>query len=181
MPKVSNYDPLRAFKFIVSVAGAPAELGFQKVSGLKTSSDVIEYREGNVAIHKRKIPGLTNYEPITLTKGATPEVNEDFLQWRTQVAMAGTGAKHDEDGNKTGDPQVSSPAEFGDQGTGFRKEVTIEVYDKGFDTTEGKSARTYKLRASWPSEMSIADLNAEASEILIETLVLQHEGLLMME
>lgn len=169
---VSTYDPLRAFKFVVEITGLVAGLGFQKVSGLKYGSDVVEYREGNVPIHKRKLPGLTTYEPITLTKGAGPSsAAGGLINWKHQVAGYGKGQEY-HDGVVTGDPISDSGT------TGFRRRVDINVLDKGINARNGGgTARHYIVHRAWPSELSISDLNAEASEVLIETLVLQHEGL----
>ena len=169
---IATYDPLRSFKFHVQIVGG-AEIGFQKVSGLKESSDVVEYREGNMMVHKRKLPGLTNYEPITLTRGAAPGiVAAELFEWRAYVARymngsAGTGGGLSSLGD--GRP-ASRPV-----GTGFRRIVSIKVFDKGEANTV--AVRAWNVEKAWPSELSVSDLNAEASEVLIDSLVLQHEGL----
>ena len=112
------FDPFRAFKFVVTINGGGrnvgASLGFQKVTGLKEASDVVEYREGNMPIHKRKLPGLTNYDPITLSRGATH--NDEILTWRAQVArwggkggfQTGAGDSGFFDGNPEADRQNRS-------------------------------------------------------------------------
>jgi phage tail-like protein len=172
--QVTTYDPLRAFKFQVSITGGSSDilLGFQKVSGLKTSTDVVEYREGNMAIHKMKLPGLTNYEPITLTRGAGPTgVASQLLDRKYEVAgYQNPSVNHD--------GVAVSPADqrFAVSG-GFRRKVTIDVFDKGVSTDGSAPDKTFFVYMAWPSEISISDLNAEASEVMIETLVIQHEGL----
>jgi len=162
MADVTMADPFRSFKFSVVVNGAGnAQIGFQKVSGLKESSDVVEYREGNQPVWKMKLPGLTNYDPVTLTKGAT---NNNFLfAWREGVARYGS------------DGGIGDGVPAGAERTGFRRTVDISLYDKGEPNT--KPVRQWRLHLAWPSELSVSDLNAEGSEVLIETLVLQHEGL----
>jgi len=169
---IATYDPVRSFKFHVTIMGTNAEIGFQKVSGLKESSDVVEYREGNMMVHKRKLPGLTNYEPITLTRGAAPGVvAAQLFDWRAYVARFMDGAVGVGGLSSLGDGRPSSdPA-----GTGFRRIVAIEVFDKG--EPNQKSVREWRVEKAWPSELSVSDLNAEASEVLIDSLVLQHEGL----
>jgi phage tail-like protein len=165
--QVSVYDPIRAYKFEVTI-GTGLSVGFQKVTGLKESSDVVEYREGNMPIHKRKLPGLTNYEPITCTRGAGPKgVASQLLDWRKAVARWGINPEYDGVQNVIGEAD----------GGGFRKLVTIELYDKGVSIDSDNAAKRWNVHLAWPSEYSVADLNAEASEVLIETLVLQHEGL----
>lgn len=178
MPDITaeTYDPLRGFKFVVTITNG-GDIGFQKCSGLKEASDVVEYREGNMPIRKRKLPGLTNYEPLTFTRGAaSPQVAGALLLWRKQVARYGFPDKS-HDGAVWGDGQagvVNTSANNG-TGPGFRKFVEIALHDKG-DNFVTPVRRWWAYRA-WPSEYSVSDLNAEASEVLIETLVLQHEGL----
>jgi phage tail-like protein len=176
---IATYDPLRSFKFhvILDGWGAAGELGFQKVSGLKESSDVVEYREGNMMVHKRKLPGLTNYEPVTLTRGAGPgQIAQLLFSWRAQTARFIPG------GSRAKAPAGLSPlgdgipeGELGPTDGSFRRSVGIKVFDKGEPNQE--AVREWKLNLAWPSELAVSDLNAEASEVLIDTLVLQHEGL----
>jgi len=175
----TTYDPIRAFKFQVTILGGTEgdiTLGFQKVSGLKTSSDIVEYREGNMAIHKIKMPGLTNYEPLTLTRGAGPsgvEGAQALINWRYEVAGYGNPAvNHDGIALSPADNRAKT------DGGNFRRTVFVNVYDKGISTTnDGMADKAYTLHLAWPSELSVSDLNAEASEVLIESMVLQHEGL----
>jgi phage tail-like protein len=75
-------DPYAAFNFIVEIDGNSAA-GFSEVSGLESDSDVIEYRNGNEAITKRKIPGLNKFTNITLKRGFTKDL--DLWKWRKSV------------------------------------------------------------------------------------------------
>lgn len=155
MVTATEYDPVRGFKFDVIIGSTT--IGFQKVSGLKSGTDVVEYREGNMPIHKRKLPGLTTYDPVTLQRGLSG--NRDVLQWRAQVAIY----------------EASNPQHDGLVYDNFRRPVTIRLYDKG--DHNAKAVREWKIFRAWPSELATNDLNAEGSEIAIENLVLQHEGI----
>ena len=168
MADVQTFDPFRSFKFTVQIAGMGAtQVGFQKVSGLKETTDVVEYREGNMPVHKRKLPGLTNYDPITLTRGAT---NSSYLfDWRALTARYNSNGGLGDGVPPAGDIQAENAT------SGFRRSVTIKLYDKG--EPNNVAVRSWKLHLAWPSELSVSDLNAEGSEVLVETLVLQHEGL----
>lgn len=77
--KTGRHDPYKKCKFLVEITGNMlfAKAGFQKVSGLKMTTEVTEYREGgdNNSVHKS--PGLTKYEPITLERG----MSEDLDMW----------------------------------------------------------------------------------------------------
>ena len=69
-------------------------------------------------ILKRKLPGLTNYDPITMSRGGT---NTNFLfDWRKATA-----AFNNKPGVHDGEPA-------GDTGGGFRSTVRIQLFDKGF-------------------------------------------------
>lgn len=172
---IATYDPLRSFKFHVEIVGQGSstglEIGFQKVSGLKESSDIVDYREGNMMVHKRKLPGLTNYEPITLTRGAAPgTVARELFDWRALTARYNEGIGGL---SALGDGVIAAENPGG--ANGFRRIVFIKVFDKG--EPNSVQQRAWKVHMAWPSELAVSDLNAEASEVLIDTLVLQHEGL----
>ena len=168
---IATYDPIRSFKFHVTIVGV-GEVGFQKVTGLKESSDVVEYREGNMEVWKRKLPGLTNFEPITLTRGsAAGQAASNLFDWRATVGRVNKG-NNGGGLSSLGDgvPSVDLTATGG-----FRKQVEIKVFDKG--DANVTAARSWLVHHAWPSELSVSDLNAEGSEMLIDTLILQHEGL----
>jgi len=76
MPVGDRKDPYRAFNFLVEVEGI-TRAGFREVSGLDTSADPVEYREGGEAITPRKLPGLVKYTNITLKWG----VSDDHELW----------------------------------------------------------------------------------------------------
>jgi len=173
MAEVTATDPFRGFKFSVTVNGGvgpyKGEVGFQKVSGLKEATEVAEYREGNMSITKRKLPGLTTYDPITMTRGLA--FDSLLLEWRALVARYGNAGGY-ADGIPAANQAQGVALSAGNNG--FRREVDIALFDKG-DRNE-KPAYTWKVHMSWPSELSVNDLNAEASEVLVESMVLQHEG-----
>ena len=74
--------PYGAFNFVVEIDGV-AVAGFAEVSGLDTTTDVIEYREGNQATTVRKLPGLHKFTNITLRRGYTEAT--DLGDWRKTV------------------------------------------------------------------------------------------------
>lgn len=79
-------DPYAAFNFLVTINEITVA-AFSEVSGIETDSDVIEYRNGNEGIAKRKLPGLNKFTNITLKRGITN--NRGLWAWRKQV-MDGT-------------------------------------------------------------------------------------------
>ena len=94
-------DPYRGYNFRVKWDGRLVA-GITRVSPLKRTTDVVEYREGNTGAIRR-LPGVTGFEPITLERGITHDA--DFEAWAKLVAG-------------TTETLVA-----------FRKEVRIEVYE----------------------------------------------------
>ena len=60
----SRNDPYRGFNFRVEIDGI-TQAGFQEVSGLDTSTDAVDYREGTDPNHTRKLTGLNKFAAIT--------------------------------------------------------------------------------------------------------------------
>lgn len=75
MPRVMNQDPLKGYKFRVSIPGVPGECGFKKVSGLERELSVLSYDEGGYnATHKLR--GKAKVGELTCEKGCFP--NKDL-------------------------------------------------------------------------------------------------------
>jgi|13_taG_2_1085334.scaffolds.fasta_scaffold03832_3 phage tail-like protein len=140
---------LRNFKFRVNIAGL-SELGFQKASGLSSSVEVIEYREGGDAITSRKFPGQVSYNNVTLERGIT-ENNQELRNWFESVLDVETARSN---------------------GADVKRNVAIEVLDNA-----GVTQRKFTLKNAFVCNREITDLDATGNEILIETLELCHEGL----
>ncbi|MEA2176337.1 MAG: hypothetical protein QOD00_3929 [Blastocatellia bacterium] len=85
MPTGKRNDPFRSYNFLVELDGI-SQASFQECSGLDTSTDVIDYRQGNDPQHARKLAGLNKYTPITLRRGITD--SDELWKWR-QTAIDG--------------------------------------------------------------------------------------------
>src|SRR5258708_16721121 len=75
-------DPLRNFRFRLEIGGIN-EAHFSEVAGFDTSTDAIDYREGDEPTHVRKLPGLTKYGNVTLKRGITDSI--DLYNWYKDV------------------------------------------------------------------------------------------------
>lgn len=75
-------DVFRTFKFRVKIDGI-TKAGFREVSGLETSTELVEYRNGDDPTHTRKMAGIVKYGNITLKRGVTDDL--DFTKWRQDV------------------------------------------------------------------------------------------------
>lgn len=82
-----NY-PYRVFRYQVEIDGI-SRAGFSEVSGMSSSVDAIEYREGDdLRNTPRKLPGLTKFGNVTLRWGVSDDT--DFLTWVYSVAPTNT-------------------------------------------------------------------------------------------
>ena len=85
---VSRFDPYKNFKFRVKWEGKYVA-GISKVSALKKTTEVVKHRVGGDPSSSRKSPGRTEFEPITLERGVTHDV--EFEQWANKVGNFGSG------------------------------------------------------------------------------------------
>lgn len=146
-----RFDPYKNFKFRVKWDGRYVA-GVSKVSGLKRTTEVIKHREGGDPSSSRKSPGRTEYEPITLERGVTHDV--EFEKWANKIWNFGSG--------------LGAETSLAD----FRKAITIEVYNEA-----GQLAIAYNVYRCWVSEYQpLPDLDANANAVAIQTLKLENEG-----
>jgi phage tail-like protein len=82
MPVGDRIDPFLSHQFLVEIDGI-TRASFQGCSGLDSSQDPVDYREGNDPLTARKIPGLNKYSHITLKRGMTGD--SDLWEWRKKV------------------------------------------------------------------------------------------------
>jgi phage tail-like protein len=146
-----RFDPYKNFKFRVKWDGKYVA-GVSKIGALKRSTEVVEHREGGDPSLSRKSPGRTKYEPITLERGVTHDI--EFEQWANKVWNFDAG--------------LGSEVSLKD----FRKDLIIEVYNEA-----GQLAIAYKVFRCWVSEFqALPDLDANANAVAIQTLKLENEG-----
>lgn len=79
-------DPYGGFNFLVEIDGI-AQAAFSEVSGLDSTIDVIEHREGGDNTTPRKLPGLTKHSNIVLRWGVTD--SDELYRWHRD-AVRGT-------------------------------------------------------------------------------------------
>lgn len=82
IPVGSRKDPYQNFRFRVEIDGI-IQSGFSEVIIPESTSDLIEYREGNEPTLMRKLPGLTKYSNLILKQGITDSM--DLFNWRKLV------------------------------------------------------------------------------------------------
>ena len=148
---INRFDPYKAHRFRVYFGQSTTPCaGVSKISALKQSADVIEYREGGNAITRKGL-GRIKYEPITLERGLTMDV--DFAAW------AAAGQALDK-----GVPTTSL--------ANLRKEIRIELLNEA-----GQPVYRYVVHRCWVSEyQALADLDAGSNAIALEHVKLENEG-----
>lgn len=82
MPVGDRNDPYKAYNFLVEIDGI-TRAGFRECSGLDSTQDPIEYREGTDALTSRKLPGLNKYSNISLKWGITDDA--ELWEWRQKI------------------------------------------------------------------------------------------------
>lgn len=148
---IDRFDPYKAFRFVVYFGTSTSPVaGVSKVSGLKRSSDVIEYKQGGDALIRKGL-GRTKYEPITLERGITHAT--DFEEW------ADAAQKLDK-----GSPGSSLKS--------LRRQIRIELLNEA-----GQPVHRYIVHRCWVSEFQgMADLDGGGNGIAIEHIKLENEG-----
>ena len=66
-------DPFRSFNFRVEISGITAA-SFRECSGLSTTADAVDYREGTDPNTIRKLTGLAKHTNVVLTRGITQNI-----------------------------------------------------------------------------------------------------------
>ena len=153
MPQFSvnthRFDPYKNFKFRIKWDGRVVA-GVSKISPLKRSTEPVTHREGNDPSTARVSPSVWKFEPITVERGVTHDL--DFEAWANLIYTT------------QGDAAISLK--------NFRKDVLIE-----FMNEQGAVAKAYRVFRCWVSEYTaLPELDANANTVAIESMVLQNEG-----
>jgi phage tail-like protein len=144
-------DPYKSFKFRVRWDGQVVA-GVSRISALRRTTEVVEHREGGDASTSRKSPGRSRFEPITLERGVTHD--SAFEDWANQVWRHGAAAGS----------EVALAS--------FRKDIVIELCNEA-----GQIVLAYKVYRCWVSQFqALPDLDANATSVAFQTIVLEHEG-----
>jgi phage tail-like protein len=83
-------DPYGNFNFHVELDGI-VRAAFHEASGLDSTIDVIEHREGGDTITMRKYPGQTKYSNLTLKWGLADD--RELYDWHRQWATGDPAAQ----------------------------------------------------------------------------------------
>jgi phage tail-like protein len=142
-------DPYKTFKFRVILEGR-AVPGIIRVSALSRRTEPVLYRDGGFPSHFLAGPGITRFEPLVLERGLTHDTT--FEDWANQayspLGAAGMSLKN------------------------FRKDLRIDLLSE-----QDSVALSYMVYRAWVSAyQALPELDANANELAIEMVELQHEG-----
>jgi phage tail-like protein len=147
-------DPYKNFKFVVKFDGKTPVAALQKCSGLKKTTEIIEWREAGNSSVIRKMPGRTNYGSVTMEAGVTHDLA--FEDWANLVNTY-TGAT-----DAKGQMSLAK----------FRKDIRIEILNE-----QGTAVIAYNVFRAWVSEYTAhADLDSNGKAVLITNIKIEHEG-----
>lgn len=77
-------DPFLNYNFLVELDGI-ARGAFSEVTGLDSTTEPVEYREGGENTTVRKLPGMTKYSNIVLKWGMTAD--KELYAWYRQTVL----------------------------------------------------------------------------------------------
>lgn len=148
---INRFDPYKTFRFLVFFGTSTAPVaGVSKVTGLKRSSDVIEYKQGGDAVTRKGL-GRTKYEPVTLERGLTHD--PDFEDWANAAQALDKGSA-------------------GSSLKNLRRQMRIELLNEA-----GQPVHRYILHRCWVSEFQgLPDLDAGGNAVAIEHIKIENEG-----
>ena len=176
MATTARVDPIRNFKFNVQAnlgdEGDPfAQMGFMSVDGIAMNTEMIAYREGGWNTSPRKLPGQTDFSPLTMSAGVY--WNNDKL-WNLAKRMFSVQWGAGTLGFTAGDI------------TQFRYDLIVRVM--GHPVTQGDASGAnvnapyvgavlaYKFVNCWTASVGFSGLNASDNAIVVQQMTVHHEG-----
>ncbi|HEX2039862.1 MAG TPA: phage tail protein [Acidimicrobiales bacterium] len=146
-----RFEPYSTWRFLVYFDKSTTPVaGVSKVTGLKRSSQAIEYKEGGATLTRKGL-GRTTYDPITLERGVTHD--SSFEEWANAPQQLDSGAPKQSLGK-------------------LRKTLRIEMLNE-----QGQPVHRYLVYRCWVSEFqALPDLDAGQNSVAIEHIKLENEG-----
>lgn len=143
-------DPFRGFSFIAEFGFVRA--GFSDVGGLVQEVDVEEVEECTNPFFMTSFPKRFKFSRIVLARGKTS--NRDLVNWF-----------HTANGVR--------------RSSSFKRDGQLHVLDPRKTSGVGKDSilATWNVHQAWPTKLSITDWTAKETNLVIETLELDHEGI----
>lgn len=170
MARTREADPVRNFKFRVhlddeqnALSQAFNQIGFMTVEGIAMNTEMVPYREGGWNTNPHKLPGQTDFAPLTMSAGVffVKPGMWDLAQRMFSVQWGGGTL-----GFKTGQ---------------FRFDMAVRIMDH--PVTMGPEAKNisgsvlgFKFFNCWAASIGFNGLNAMENAIMVHQMTVHHEG-----
>ena len=173
-PQDARSEPLRSFKFLVDATAQEGgdifgRMGFMSVDGIAMNTDMLPYREGGMNTSPHKLPGQTDFSPLTLSSGVFWDKEQMWNRARMMFAVDwGNGALTFTEG------AISQ----------FRYDLVVRVLGhpvtsgtaSGHTGTYDGAVLAFQFFNCWTASVGFSGLNAQDNNILIHQMQVHHEG-----
>lgn len=139
--------------------GGSVDIRFQSVAGLDSSIDIETIKEGGENRFEHVIPTRRKFGPLVLKRGLLGPMSSPVTNWLKRTFE--------------GEPF--------DLATGKEAFQVIDTVIIDLLGEDHQPLMSWTLTNVWPRSWKIAELNAERSEVLIETLELNYNRLIFSE
>ncbi|MBQ7564209.1 MAG: phage tail protein [Lachnospiraceae bacterium] len=150
--------PLTKMNFLVTVPSIAGTAAFSEITGIESSVDVIEFRQGNSgSLAPVKLPGLVKHGNVTLRMGYVAD--NAFKTWIQDCVSETREAIK-------------------------RYDVTIELIDINNGApkqavTSNVGNKIWTLTNAWVAKYNAPDLDAKTSDVAIESVEIAYEELVI--
>lgn len=139
--------------------GGSVDIRFQSVAGLDSSIDIETIKEGGENRFEHVIPTRRKFGPLVLKRGLVGPISSPVANWLKRTFE--------------GEPF--------DLATGKEAFQVIDTVIIDLLGEDHQPLMSWTVTNVWPRSWKIAELNAERSEVLIETLELNYNRLICSE
>jgi phage tail-like protein len=173
MALTARVDPIRNFKFNVQASTGDsadpfADFGFMSVEGIAMNTEMVAYREGGMNTSPHKLPGQTDFSPLTMSTGVYYNKPQLWTLARKMFSVQHGGGSLGMNGGEI---------------TEFRYTLVVRVL--GHPVTQGPESGTdpdagailaYKFVNCWTASVGFSGLNASDNAIVVQQMTVHHEG-----
>ena len=174
-------DPVRNFRFLVKWTNVHTKqampiIGFSSVDGLAVAVDINQIREGGFNATVHNIPMTISHNPVTFQKGVMLGSSQNWAYFKAmykvvQGSAVGLGALYR---HNVEIAVLAHPLSANDILTGG------SVFGTGYEGSAAQDdpvAIRFMLHNAFPSQLVFSSLNAMDNALMVESMVVAHEGL----
>lgn len=133
------------------------DVGFVTFSEMKMTTETIKYRAGG-SLLPSKSPGLSDFDPVTATRGATTK-NDELLNWKLKVTSPTKGAQ-----------SIGTPLGRGSCNS-YKSHIYVVLTSRCHTCI-----KRWMLQGAFPTEFSGIDgLDANASDHIFESMTWEYD------